>query len=114
MKILASNIYTFAVCPQELACKEPGCGKEFANRKNLMDHMRRHEGGKTYDCNLPDCGMAFKHAHHLKLHIKTHTGEKPFECGLCKKCFSHAGTLRRHMTIHTREVSSIEERKVRI
>ncbi|XP_023714374.1 gastrula zinc finger protein XlCGF71.1-like [Cryptotermes secundus] len=102
------NIHT----REEHVCKKPGCGKIYTNRRHLMNHMRHHEGVKSYVCNFPECGKAFTTSHHLKRHNKTHTREKPFECGICKKCFSETGNLRKHIIIHSREERFIEESEV--
>jgi uncharacterized Zn-finger protein len=111
---LVSNICTLSACLQKIVCTKPGCGKVFKNRNQLIPHMRWHKGDTKHKCHVTNCWMAFVSNQLLEDHFKTHTGEKPIECGICKKRFSRKRSLYRHMKIHTKNVSFIEESKVRI
>jgi uncharacterized Zn-finger protein len=107
-------MYTFAACLQAFVCTKPGCGLVFSGRRYLMSHMDWHVGMRKHICNVLGCSKAFFTDQTLQRHIKFHTGEKTFECGVCKMCFSKAGSLKRHMNIHNPEVSCIEESEVLI
>ena len=49
------------------------------------------------------CGKCFSEAGSLRKHERIRTGEKPCEYKECGKCFIQKGTLRRHERAHTGE-----------
>ena len=53
------------------------------------------------ECDL--CKKCFSTAFNLKRHLKSHTGAKSFECKSCDKKFKENHHLKYHQTIHTRE-----------
>ncbi|KAJ7400605.1 PR/SET domain 15 [Pitangus sulphuratus] len=107
------------------ACEQ--CGKSFARKDMLKEHMRVHDNIREYLCAECGKGMKTKHAlrHHMKLHkgikeyeckechrkfaqkvnmlkhYKRHTGIKDFMCELCGKTFSERNTMETHKLIHT-------------
>ena len=47
------------------------------------------------------CGMCFSVAGNLRNHETVHTEERPYECKQCGKCFSQLGGLWSHVKVHT-------------
>ena len=61
------------------------------------------------ECDL--CKKCFSKAGNLKRHLKSHTGAKSFECKFCDKKFTKNYLLKSHQKIHTRE-KAIKDLKI--
>jgi len=57
----------------QMAC--PVCGKQFATKHNLNQHMRVHSGERPFGC--PVCGKGFKQKAHMQKHLSAHRNKEP-------------------------------------
>ncbi|KAI5637196.1 zinc-finger double domain-containing protein [Phthorimaea operculella] len=100
------------------------CGKRFADKTKLRDHIEEKHLHKTYQCHICNkpsknrvgldqhirnvhkgrpnnkvchyCGKAFPTKVQLESHIRSHTGERPYVCTLCPTTFSQQSNLYKH------------------
>ncbi|XP_043854148.1 zinc finger protein 768 [Dromiciops gliroides] len=79
----------------------PDCGKGFGQASSLSKHRAIHRGERPHCC--PDCGRAFTQRSALTTHLRVHTGEKPYQCADCGRCFSQSSALSQHRRVHTGE-----------
>ncbi len=90
---------------KKLLCTWQDCGKSFAHKHHLKNHMLTHSGERPYECTWQDCGQAFSIKGNLTKHMLIHTGEKPYRCTWqgCGKSFVQNIDLKRHIQAHTGE-----------
>ncbi|KAM8779660.1 zinc finger protein 764-like [Rhynchonycteris naso] len=79
----------------------PDCGKGFGQASSLSKHRAIHRGERPHRC--PDCGRAFTQRSALTTHLRVHTGEKPYRCADCGHCFSQSSALYQHQRVHSGE-----------
>ncbi|KAB1263004.1 Zinc finger protein 764 [Camelus dromedarius] len=79
----------------------PDCGKGFSQASSLSKHRAIHRGERPHRC--PDCGRAFTQRSALTTHLRVHTGEKPYRCVDCGRCFSQSSALYQHQRVHSGE-----------
>ncbi|KAL1789067.1 zinc finger protein 764 [Sigmodon hispidus] len=77
----------------------PDCSKPFGRASSLSKHRAIHRGERPHCC--PDCGRAFTQRSALTTHLRVHTGEKPYRCADCGRCFSQSSALHQHQRIHS-------------
>lgn len=76
------------------------CGvrnRKLLTQKNLDNHMRQHN--KTYD--FKKCGKAFASKRYLANHVTIYTGIKPYVCHVCEKSFRTSSMRIRHLITHS-------------
>lgn len=97
-QIIAFVIYSAGEQPYE--CGK--CDKRFKTRMALGTHTKsRHTGVRDHLCSV--CGKDFAAKAVLNEHMLLHTGERPFSCCHCDKTFRGISRLREHTRIHTGE-----------
>lgn len=77
------------------------CGKRFASKRHLDQHVDTHSAIRRFACGL--CDKKFYTQCVLKAHQKTHAGKKPHACDICGKCFARNSILVRHARTHSGE-----------
>ncbi|XP_036604476.1 zinc finger protein 768 [Trichosurus vulpecula] len=77
------------------------CGKGFGQASSLSKHRAIHRGERPHRC--PDCGRAFTQRSALTTHLRVHTGEKPYRCADCGRHFSQSSALSQHRRVHSGE-----------
>ena len=80
---------------RKLKCKVIGCGKSFAQKRELITHDKTHTGERPYKCS--SCDSTFTKSVHGNRHTNIHTEGIPHVCMLCGKGFIQ----RSNMVIHT-------------
>ncbi|XP_005405320.1 PREDICTED: zinc finger protein 764 isoform X2 [Chinchilla lanigera] len=77
----------------------PDCGKGLGRASSLSKHRAIHRGERPHRC--PDCGRAFTQRSALTTHLRVHTGEKPYCCADCGRCFRQSSALHQHQRVHS-------------
>ncbi|XP_022828611.1 zinc finger and BTB domain-containing protein 17-like isoform X2 [Spodoptera litura] len=82
------------------------CGKWFASRGLLRDHLNVHVGARPHVCTVCHKAFASKYTH--QAHLKTHAvsinnvlvGARPHVCTVCHKAFASKYTHQAHLKTH--------------
>ncbi|XP_037024765.1 zinc finger protein 391-like isoform X6 [Bradysia coprophila] len=79
------------------------CGKKFALRASLKNHIFAHINirPRKFPCSHPDCSMSFFRKYKLMRHLETHSDVMKFECEMCSRKFKRMDTLKGHRLTHT-------------
>ncbi len=82
------------------------CGKSYARKDTLVEHMRLHVGEMPYKCKK--CGESFTRKMRLTAHMKMCIKKRDKQmgskvCRVCGKVFARKESLRVHMRSHTGE-----------
>jgi KRAB domain-containing zinc finger protein len=86
---------TRRVSRKEKTHKCDTCGKMFARRDGLTEHIRTVHN-KIARLSCPYCKYRTDNQGHLTRHISTHTGEKQFKCTQC----DYTGAQKQHLLHH--------------
>lgn len=86
-------------------CKE--CGRRFATRSILKNHLTTHSKEKPYKCE--ECGKTFGRKDVMTAHLRMHFPTQEMTCDLCGRVFHDKGYLRQHMAVHLPKQHKCEE-----
>ena len=70
-------------------------------RCRSIDHLKTHNGKKSYKCTHCDFRSAYTNV--LKGHLKRHSGEKPNKCDQCDFKTAYKCVLNTHLKAHSGE-----------
>ena len=90
---LSKHIKVVHLKIKEFKCST--CGKLFATRVHLQEHVATHTRQAQFFCEI--CGQGFIHRVTYKAHVFRHKGEKLCQCPLCGKRFDVPRFLTRHI-----------------
>ncbi|XP_022658291.1 zinc finger protein 569-like isoform X1 [Varroa destructor] len=82
----------WAVATKKFTCGFAGCGKVFARKQSLHEHLGVHSDERPYKCK--SCGKTFKRASHLIAHRRLHTTVKPFLYQVNGTAFAHSRIIK--------------------
>ncbi|RWS21406.1 zinc finger protein 737-like protein, partial [Leptotrombidium deliense] len=75
------------------------CGQRFVKIRSLINHRRKeHTGDQPFVCEY--CGKAFAMKERMKQHLRVHSDEKIYKCTLCSKEFKSNSSFAAHKDLH--------------
>ena len=82
-------------------CQHPGCGRAFNQNGTLLTHQSTHTGEKPYKCAL--CSKLFAQKSNLVCHVRRvhpvdRTAAGGFQCEECSCVFKKTGSLNAHIS----------------
>ncbi len=77
-------------------CRCPKCGKGFAQKYLLKEHLKVHETTKAHHCDF--CGKAYKRPESLRVHKKKHLNRREYKCSVCDLEFNILDELKYHVS----------------
>ena len=79
-------------------CSEKECGKQYAQKTDLISHKRIHTDDALV-CTVDTMKFITKQALHR--HMIIHSGTQPFQCAVCGNKFAQPSNMRTHVkTVH--------------
>ncbi|KAH6620555.1 hypothetical protein C7974DRAFT_364213 [Boeremia exigua] len=67
------------------------------------------ESQRLFQCS--SCKRSFTRADHLTRHVRAHTKQKPYICPVCSKGFARIDLLKRHVTNHSSESAAKRQKR---
>ncbi|XP_049964457.1 zinc finger protein 628-like [Schistocerca serialis cubense] len=77
------------------------CGKRFSQRRNYRYHLSLHSGSREFAAECPECGKTFSNRSYLSSHMKIHRNQREYACGECGRRFNQRVAYNMHIRIHS-------------
>lgn len=66
----------------------------------LEQNVENESLDSSLQLGCPICGKPFATKHNLNQHIRVHSGERPFICPVCGKGFKQKAHMQKHLSAH--------------
>jgi len=83
---------------EKLFCCEV-CGKEFASKNKVKEHMSTHNDAQDPKYQCPICHKFMKQSNSYRKHM-VNVHKQGSKCEICNKTFYDAEFMKRHMISH--------------
>ncbi|XP_049939552.1 zinc finger protein PLAG1-like [Schistocerca serialis cubense] len=105
---LKNHVKVHSPVKKTFRCEREGCGKEYSSFLSFRKHVAVHAAEEgNLECKM--CGKVFANKEEIVYHLKVHAGsrtvknpsDKKYRCDHCDRKFFTRKDVRRHLVVHT-------------